>query len=111
MTASPPVRHSPLESLGDALASAAPSTGGAVALQELPFLAQVDLRCDPSDSSVMRRVEAALGGVLGAALPIEPNTDATVGDVAVLWLGPDEWLIVGSPGSEGALEAGLRQAL
>ncbi|TMD33227.1 MAG: sarcosine oxidase subunit gamma [Chloroflexi bacterium] len=111
MTASPAVRHSPLESLGDALASAAPSTAGAVALRELPFLAQVDLRCDPSDSSVMRRVEAALGGALGTALPIEPNTVATLGDLAVLWLGPDEWLIVGSPDAEGALEARLREAL
>ena len=107
MTPAAAVRHSPLESLGDALASAAGATGGAVALRELPFLAQVDLRCDPSDSLVMRRVEAALGAVL----PIEPNTVATLGDLAILWLGPDEWLIVGSPGSEGDVEARLQQAL
>src|SRR5437773_11615398 len=107
MTLSAAARHSPLESFADALASAADTTGGAIALRELPFLAQVDLRCDSADASVARRLEAALE----VALPVEPNTDAAVGDVAVLWLAPCEWLAVRPPGSEGALEGRLREAL
>ena len=31
-------------------------------------------------------------------LPTEPNTVAAGGDTRTLWLGPDEWLVVSSPG-------------
>ena len=72
-----------------------------------PFLAQVDLRLDPDDGAAT----AAAAGVLGLALPLTPNTVASAGDVAALWLGPDEWLIVAPAGGETALEAGLRDAL
>lgn len=42
------------------------------------------------------------------ALPLEANTAAVAGDRRVLWLGPDEWLVVG-PGAElVGLERDLR---
>lgn len=65
---------------------------------EVPFLAQVNVRCD-----------AAAAERLG--LPSEPNT--VTGDVArgALWLGPDEWLVVGPPGTEAAIVAEFEQAL
>ena len=72
------------------------------------FPGQVDLRVDPSDTDVRGRLARALG----FGLPLEPNTAA--GDPAgrhALWLGPDEWLVVGPPGTEGRLEATLRKAL
>ncbi len=78
-------------------------------VRELPFLAQVDLRADPSDSPLIDRLAA----VIGARLPTEPNT-TTVSDDGTrhaLWLGPDEWLIVGEPGTGPALEAALRAAI
>jgi sarcosine oxidase subunit gamma len=55
---------------------------------EVPFLSQVDVRC-PRDEA------ARLG------FPVEPNT--VTGDMrrGVLWLGPDEWLVVGLPGTAG----------
>lgn len=77
-------------------------------LREVPFLAQVDLRADPADQAVTAR----LGAVVGGALPTTPNTVA--GDVAgahALWLGPDQWLVVGPPTTEGDLERRLRGAL
>lgn len=74
-------------------------------LREIPRLAQVDLRVQP-DSPAARRVEAALG----TALP-SPNATATAGGHDVLWLGPDEWLIVGASGTEGEMERRLRDAL
>jgi sarcosine oxidase subunit gamma len=72
------IRRSPLE--GVALANG---------LRELPFLAQLDVRTDAPRTS----------------LPTEPNTVAGDATRAALWLGPDEWLVVGPPGSEPDLEA------
>lgn len=48
---------------------------------EVAFAAQVDVR-------------TADGSALG--FPTEPNTWAAVGGREVLWLGPDEWLVVAS---------------
>ena len=39
----------------------------------------------------------ALGAALGVSLPTTPCT-AAPGDPAVLWLGPDEWLLLGTEG-------------
>jgi sarcosine oxidase subunit gamma len=74
---------------------------------ELPFITQIDLQLDAANQEVT--AEAAT--ILGVDLPREPNTVAGGEDLAVLWLGPSEWLIVGPPGHEAALEASLRTAL
>ena len=78
-------------------------------VRELPFLAQVDLRADPSDAALMAR----LTEVIGARPPTEPNTAVVSDDGTrhVLWLGPDEWLILGEPGTAPALERALRDAI
>ena len=59
-------------------------------------LAQVDLRTDP--------------GHLPFDLP-EANTTTTWDGYDVLWLGPDEWLVVGEPGSEDEIVRSLRAVL
>ena len=87
-------RHSPLEPLAEALAA---GSGDAVALREVPFVAQVNVRADADGAS-------ALG------LPLEPNTTADRGDRTLLWLGPDEWLAVGPDGDAPALAAELEAA-
>ncbi len=78
-------------------------------VRELPFLAQVDIRADPGDRAVMDRLAAAIG----APLPVEPNTTAISADGArhAVWLGPDEWLVVGEPGTGPGLETAIRTAL
>jgi heterotetrameric sarcosine oxidase gamma subunit len=54
---------------------------------------------------------AVVGRAFGVLLPQEPCRAATAGDRAALWLGPDEWLLVG-PGSEAErLSRGLVQAV
>lgn len=74
-------------------------------------LPQVTMRADPADAALGR-----LATSLGAAIPTAPNTTAaaTDGRAHVLWLGPDEWLIVGAEGapSEAAstLESTIREA-
>jgi sarcosine oxidase subunit gamma len=80
-----------------------------VQLAEVPFLTMVNLRVDPAGPAARR-----VASVLGAGLPTEPNTVVAAGAYAVLWLGPDEWLVVGpDAGVAGAaaLVSSLREAL
>ena len=59
-------------------------------------LAQIDLRADPR------------------ALPFkspEPNASTMWSGRDVLWLGPDEWLVVGDPGTEGSIQRELEGAM
>jgi sarcosine oxidase subunit gamma len=78
-------------------------------VRELPFLVQIDLRADPSDAALMARLTMALG----ARPPTEPNTAVVSDDgtLHVLWLAPDEWLILGEPDTGPALEAAMRDAI
>ena len=43
--------------------------------------------------------------------PPAPNTTTTWNGRDVLWLGPDEWLVVDRPGTERTIERHLRDAL
>ncbi len=102
-------RHGPLEGFAARFATVRARTSGSVELEAIPFLAQVDLRADPRDSALVDR----LGSALGVALPLAPNTagaDAN-GSRRVLWLSPDEWLILAPDGSASAIEASLRVAM
>ncbi len=76
---------------------------------EVPFLAQLDLRADPADATLMERLASAIG----VAPPGRANTFAVTPDGArqVVWLGPDEWLVVGAPGNATALDASLGEAI
>jgi sarcosine oxidase subunit gamma len=109
MTGGPGLRHSPLEGFSTAFAQVATSTRGRVSLAELPFLAQLDLRADPGDGPLLTR----LGAVVGLDLPTVPNRAVATSDDDrhVLWLGPDEWLVIDRPGTESALEGRLRAAI
>jgi sarcosine oxidase, subunit gamma len=89
---------SPLAERARDLAALAEASGGAATAAEVPFLGQVGLR-----------VSTEVSGNL--ALPREPNTVLAAGDRAALWLGPDEWLITGAPGSAPAIAAELAAAL
>jgi sarcosine oxidase, subunit gamma len=57
-----------------------------VGARALPYLAQIDLRVDPANA-----------GRAPYPLPLEPNTALDDGDRSALWLGPDEWLVLGPP--------------
>ncbi len=71
-------------------------------LRELPFRAHVDIRLDPADVTARTAVESVVG-----ELPLAPNTVNGGPDAAVLWLGPDEWLVFGPADGAHALEAQL----
>lgn len=105
--ATSPDKHSAVEHLQGAMASASADDERGVALREVAFLAQVDLRADVADADAMARIAAALG----SPLPTQPNTTAGGGPWSALWLGPDEWLVVGPEGDELRIERALRDAL
>lgn len=56
-------------------------------------------------------VVAAAKAALGFDLPTEACRAATSGIVAALWLGPDEWLVIGAEGDRDRLAAALEDAL
>jgi sarcosine oxidase subunit gamma len=98
------LRRSPLQHRTGDLAGLATVTHGAIAASEVAPLSQIDLRVD---------AELAARRALPVPVPVEPNTvaEASPGRADVLWLGPDEWLVV-SPAEMGPSIAGeLRAAL
>ena len=100
-------RRSPLQDHAEALARGAVAGPRGVALREIPHLAQILLRGDPGDVDFVAASRAALG----FDLPLKANRVTASGDLSALWLGPDEWLVVGAPDSEADLTARLNAAL
>jgi sarcosine oxidase subunit gamma len=101
------LRQSPLDHLSlDARAVAEPGAAGVVA-GERRFVAKINLRGDPADEAFV----TAAKGALKFFLPTTPNTVEGKRDRYALWLGPDEWLVIGAPGTEAKLAADLRKAL
>jgi sarcosine oxidase subunit gamma len=74
---------------------------------EHPHLGKINLR---GDSSVQAFVDG-VAEAIGAAPPVEANTVAKAGKNTILWLGPDEWLVVTPEGKQGETEAALAAAL
>lgn len=105
MTADLIARTSPLAAWTGALAELAP----AVTATERPFRTQLTVRA--ADPEVL----VALGLALGVAFPSDPCTFTSgygsFGAVEVLWLGPDEFLVLASPDLQVPIEEALRGAL
>ncbi len=104
-------RRSPLASFG-LPARAAAQSPEAVAdadlqLGERPHRCQINLRGNPQDGRFLEAVRNAAG----LALPTEPNRVAAAGELKALWLGPDEWLILGPGGRETELVGTLARGL
>jgi len=101
------LRRSPLARLGLAAKAAAVDSGADIIMGERPHCCQINLRGNPDDS----RFAEALHSVTGLRLPADANSFTTEGSLACLWLGPDEWLILGAGGGEHEIVARLRAAL
>jgi len=81
--------------------------GRTVALAPTGFHTLVNLRARADDKAYA----AGLSDLFGLELPVEPNRYNSAGEHALLWLGPDEWLLL-APDSEGpGIENRLRKAL
>ena len=99
------LRTSPLTHLEERMRAATVTGARGVALTERPFLTMVNLRVDPA-SEAADRIEKTLG----APLPRRCGHTTASGPHTVLWLGPDEWLVV-SEAEETAVAAELREIL
>ena len=61
-----------------------------IKIQELPFVNKINLRINPNNNEYM----SSCGKILEAILPIKPNTYARNDNVKIIWLSPDEWLVI-----------------
>jgi len=86
-------RRSPLGGLAEEFAQIAVRTGGRLRIAEQPYLRQLNVRAGAD-------ALAAAAATLGLALPTTPNTVIRTGDLTALWLGPDDWLVLGGQGPE-----------
>lgn len=93
--------ESPLVGVQGLLAAHQTLVSNAFRLRERPFLELVNVRGDVRDAAFMQAVQT----VLGASLPVKPNTVAQAHQCDALWLGPDEWLIRSSEPRAPVLEA------
>ena len=89
------------------LAGMTAPAGLSISIREIAERGMIDLRGLTSDASFM----AAVRSVLGVELPVKPRTSVSWGDVKVLWLSTDQWLILSSRSKANELVASLRAAL
>ena len=101
------VRRSALADYADRFAALSAASGAELSIREVSFIPQLNLRVDPNDAALMQRLATALG----FALPVVPNTTASHDDRRALWLGPDEWLVIGADGQQEAIERALHNTL
>ena len=100
-------RHGALAHLGlEARASAVAGDAG-VTLRESPMRGLLVLRGDAAGAEFRDAVAA----VLGIEPVVEPLTAVRRRDVSMLWLGPDEWLVVTPDRRLERIERVLRDAL
>ncbi|MER5217418.1 sarcosine oxidase subunit gamma family protein [Streptomyces sp. NPDC002838] len=99
------LRRSPLAHLEERTRAAAVAGARGVTLTEWPFITMVNLRVDPA-SEAADRIEKTLG----TPLPRLCGHITASGPHTVVWLGPDEWLVL-SQAEAPAVAAELRESL
>ena len=104
---SKPTLQSPLHAFGLDAQAVAPSALNRVVFSELPHLGYIVLRGKADDNAFMQGVAS----VLGHSLPVQPRQVLQVAAGAVLWLSPDEWLLVCPRSQRDAVLAALTVAL
>ncbi|MDE2446914.1 MAG: hypothetical protein KGO94_12100 [Alphaproteobacteria bacterium] len=78
-----------------------------ISMREMSERGMIDLRGATTDKKFM----AAVKSVLEVDLPKLPRTSSSWGDVTVLWLSPDQWLVLCGRSKAPTLLADLRTAL
>jgi sarcosine oxidase subunit gamma len=70
---------------------------GRLTIGPSPPASRCVLRCKPADA-------ACVSNALGIALPVHACRSETSGSRAALWLGPDEWLLIGGEANAWRVE-------
>ena len=94
--------RTPLAGFVDRFADASARSGGALLVDEQSLPLQLNLRIAPTSAG-------SLTAVLSGPLPLEPNTVTATAHAQIVWLGPDEWLVLG-PERRPDLEPAVRAA-
>lgn len=89
------------------LAHRAPPQGLSIGMREIADRGMIDLRGFASD----RKFMAAAKQALGIELPKQPRTSMSWGEIKVLWLSIDQWLILVPRAKVTELLAALDRAL
>lgn len=82
------------------------ATAATVRVYEIPPVAMTALRLRKPSSTDLHRI----GDLLGVPLPTTPN-QVTDGAIRVIWIGPDEWLLLGDTPAHNAIEAAASDAV
>ncbi len=99
------IQESPLVGIEGRTVAASNGVAERFQLTERPFMTLITLRGEGA------AFETAVQHVLGIALPKQSGGRTTASERAVLWMGPDEWLIQSTQDMATDLELALRGAL
>jgi sarcosine oxidase subunit gamma len=80
---------------------------GGVTLREAKLLGHLNLRGNANDPDFLKGVKSALD----LDLPLAPCSSAQNANTTIMWLSPDEWLVIVDGVTEAAIEGKLRQSL
>jgi len=61
-----------------------------VKIEELSLTGKINIRGKSSDKEFMKNI----GSALNLVLPIEPNVRIFNNNISIMWLGPNEWLVI-----------------
>ncbi len=61
-----------------------------VTIEELSLSGKINIRGKSSDKEFMKNI----GSALNLVLPIEPNVRIFKNNISIMWLGPNEWLVI-----------------
>ena len=67
-----------------------------IKIQELSHVNKINLRLDPNNNISM----SSCGKILGAVLPTKPNTYVKNEKIKIIWLGPNEWMVISDQENE-----------
>lgn len=90
-----------------ALAHRSAPDNTSISIREISERGMIDLR----GSTIDKKFMAAAKSALGVELPKAPRTSTTFGDVQVLWLSTDQWLVLTGRARVTALLVDLGKAL
>lgn len=89
-----------------ALHGAGEPAGLGLRIWEMPTRGMIDLRGDAGNEAF----RAGVKQVTGVDLPLTPRTSAAWGEIKILWLSIDQWLIICPRGRLGEMIGGLEAA-